>query len=554
MEQPTRGCIRMLQLELGAYAEPVMQRLDRWCSDRWGQRLWQKDPTLWGPAGQPEIVDRLGWLDLPAVMPEQIEAFEAFASEVQGAGIHTVVLLGMGGSSLAAEVFARTLASVRQGLDLYVLDTTHPDTIASVADGLDPGGTLFLVASKSGTTAETMALFRFFWHWVNDAGIDPGTRFVAITDPGTPLDHLAQQRAFRAVFHAPPDVGGRFSALSVFGLLPAALAGVDISVLLATALQAARECGPDIDPRDNPGLRLGAALGELALRGRDKVTLRADPPIASFPLWLEQLIAESTGKSGRGCIPVVNEPDGFPGADGEDRVWVVMQVHGMHDPGLERGVIERIGRGQPVIRMELPGLDAIGYAMFLWEVAIVAAGSVLEVHPLNQPDVQLAKDLTRAVLSGQLDMRAVHAATVSVHDRDRLQKAWTEWQAQIRPGDYIALQAFLAPSPDVDQRIQALRKALQDRHGVATTAGYGPRFLHSTGQLHKGGPNIGVFLQLVDTPRRDLPIPEETYTFGDLIHAQAAGDFAALRNRGRRVLRVHLGEDPCAGLDLLGTL
>ncbi|MDR7485944.1 MAG: hypothetical protein QN183_13095 [Armatimonadota bacterium] len=531
-------------MSLGPYQARVADRLRRWDEIEVPRRLWARDPTLWASSPLPELANRLGWLALPFAPSTLVDALEALARQVRDEGVRDVLLLGMGGSSLAPEVCARTLTPASGAPALTVLDTTHPAAIRATAARLEPAHTLVLVSSKSGTTTETLALFRYFWDWSRAGGGAPGRRFIAMTDPQTPLARLAAARRFRCTVTAPPDVGGRYSALSVFGLVPAALMGADVRGLLAGAREFAEAIGPGVPCADNPALALGAALGELALAGRDKVTFLASPEVAALPVWVEQLLAESTGKDGRGLVPVVDEPWLDAGGYGTDRVFVVIGLAGATDT-LEARAEALASAGHPVVRIGLDRVTQLGQEFLRWEVATAAAGMVLGIHPFTQPDVQLAKDLAaRAMAHGASadevqEIAAEHAAAPEVLEA---------WLSGLREGEYVALLAFLAPGPKTWASLQEIRELLARRYRVATTAGFGPRFLHSTGQLHKGGPNTGRFLQLVDQPADDVPVPGGRYSFGTLIQAQAAGDYQALVQRGRRVLRLGLGRDAAAGL------
>ena len=538
----------------GSLQSFVRERGKIWEQERFAARLWAKDPTLWSSEPAAELADRLGWLDLPEKMEAEVEALLAFAVEVKARKTRHVVLLGMGGSSLAPEVFQRLVGRRRGYPELIVLDSTHPAAVGAVEARVDLKRTLFLVSSKSGTTTETLSFFRYFWRRVGEIERKPGGHFVAITDPGTPLERLSHERNFRALFEAPPDVGGRYSALSAFGLLPAALIGVNIRELLKRARKMAEKCGASSFDA-NPGLLLGAMLGELALTGRDKVTFLTAPSMAAFPIWAAQLIAESTGKEGRGIVPVVDEAAGKPEVYGSDRFFVHLRTRRSGGGRLETRLKALEKAGHPVVRIELrDGMD-LGAEFFRWEVAVAAAGAILKVHPFNQPDVELAKELARSAMgsggeTGKGD-HAVERETFSAADPRPLSQALESWLATARAGDYIGLQAFLAPAPKTTRALEKIRMALRDRLRLATTFGYGPRFLHSTGQLHKGGPPTGMFLQLVDDPTEDLPVPETDYTFATLIRAQATGDWQALRQQGRRVLRINLGHDVAGGLKRL---
>lgn len=527
--------------------EKQEQRIRKWETENFARRLWAKDSSLWSKEPAPEITDRMGWLHMPDEMPKHARALSDFAEAASAEGLRHVVLLGMGGSSLAPEVFQQTFGNAPGYPELIVLDSTHPEAVRAVASRIDLSRTLFLVSSKSGTTTEMLSFFYYFWSQMRRIMPAPGRHFAAITDPGTSLERLARERGFRTIFSAPSDVGGRYSALTVFGLVPAALIGVDVPRILERAAIMAKAC---TTARDNPGLDLGAALGEAAIAGRDKVTLITSPALAAFPAWIEQLIAESTGKDDKGIVPVADEPPGAIGVYGDDRLFFYIGLKGDDEANNQLSVLE--GAGHPVIRFYLDEKADLGAEFFRWEIAVAAAGAVLGIHPFNQPDVQLAKELARRAMEqkdGPVDKGAVGVTTVEAVKTEDLSRALAAWEQEARPGDYAALQAYLAPTAEVTSTLQEIRRTLQGRRRLATTLGYGPRFLHSTGQLHKGGPNTGLFLQLVDTPAEDLAVPETNYTFGELIVAQALGDLQALQQRRRRVLRVHLGNRVMEGLE-----
>lgn len=536
------------ELRLGRYEPAVQARLERWQNEGFGRRLWGKDHTVWSAQPVPELTDRLGWLKLPESMRTQAEDLARFGQEVRAAGFRDAVVLGMGGSSLAPEVFGRAFGSVNGYPALTVLDSTHPEAVSALAARLDPTRTLFVVSSKSGTTTETLSLFRAFWQWSAESlasTSEAGRRFVAVTDPGSFLEKLARERGFRAVFNAPEDVGGRYSALTNFGLVPAALLGVDVRELLIRARGMAEACtGP---AASNPGLILGAALGELALAGRDKVTFLASRGIDSFPDWIEQLVAESTGKIGRGIVPVVGERIGEPGVYGQDRFFVGL-IQGDDKP-LETRLAALETIGHPVARFRFADPADLGREMFRWEMATAAAGAVLGVNPFDQPDVQLAKELaTRAMKERSSGAPAAPADEIRATDESLLGSALEHWLAGTEAGSYLGVHAYLPASQETTEILHDIQARLRDRTRLATTFGYGPRFLHSTGQLHKGGPDTGRFLQIVDEPERDLPVPETDFTFGTLIRAQADGDRSALEQRGRQVVRVNLHGDVPGGL------
>lgn len=544
-------------IDSGEWGRWARARLEAWSAARFGERLRAKDPTLWSERPLPELADRLGWIDLPRAPRGERDAIAELAREVRGEGARQVALLGMGGSSLAPEVFHAVLGGVPGAPSLVVVDSTHPGAVRAAAARLDPARTLFVVSSKSGTTLETLSFFRFFWERAGGGARGAGARFIAITDPGTPLERLARERGFRRVAHGPPDVGGRYSALSAFGLLPAALVGADIEGLVARARAFDESAAAGGDAAD-PALGLGALLAECACRGRDKLTLVTSRRLASLPAWIEQLVAESLGKGGKGIVPVAGEDLGEPSAYGADRVFVAVALAG-DEEGAEEARLDALGEaGHPVVRVLLEDPLELGAAMLLWEVATAAAGAALGVNPFDQPDVELAKELARRAMSDVGRERGAAArgsegglAAFSADEPASLAKAVGGWLASARPGDYVAVQAFLEPDARAGVALAALRLALRDRLRVATTLGWGPRFLHSTGQLHKGGPGSVLALQIVDEPGEDVAVPEAAFTFGAIVRAQALGDASAIAQRGRRILRVSLGRDAAAGLDAL---
>ncbi len=505
---------------LGSLEGPVRSRLTELERRRIVSRIWAHDPTVWKPAGTPQIENRLGWLTVADWMWERLAELAAFASEVRSSA-SGFVLCGMGGSSLAPEVSKEIFGPEES--ELVILDTTHPAAITAVDRGSD-SSTVYLISSKSGTTQETVSLLKHYWEATGGAG----ERFIAITDPGTPLDALSVERRFRRVFLNPEDIGGRYSALSYFGLVPASLIGADVEALLGAGRRMADRCRKASDLESNPGAWLGAVLGEAALAGRDKLTLVLSPRLESFGLWLEQLIAESTGKDGKGIVPVMGEPLGPESVYGSDRLFVAIELAG-EESAERHESLEALGRaGHPWVRFSWRDPVDLGAEFFRWEFATAVAGSILEVNPFDQPDVQESKENTKAVLAGRTGDRP------AVGDARAVERLLEE----TRPGDYLALMAYLAPSAETDARLARLQRLLRDRTRVAVTVGYGPRFLHFTGQLHKGGPPCGLFVQVVDRPEVDVPIPQEGITFGQLIAAQADGDFRALEVRGRPVVRV----------------
>jgi glucose-6-phosphate isomerase len=543
----------------------ISARLARWSSERVAERLWARDGSLWASTGKrpEEVAAWLGWLDLPVRMQARVPELERIAREVRDDGYSRAAVLGMGGSSLAPELFSRVFGDVlgasrsEAGMELRILDSTHPDAVRGFREWAESAKTIFCVSSKSGSTTEPNA-----FHAAMSAHA-PALDFIAITDPGTVLADVARSQGFRAIVEGPPDVGGRYSALSVFGLLPAALHGLDLDGLLSRASEMAEACRAPAE--DNPGLQLGAAIGEAALAGRDKLTILASPRLASLGDWIEQLVAESTGKAGRGIVPVVGEPIGDADSYGADRQFVLISLAGDADSRLPGLAADLARLGHPVEEIVLEDPLEVGAAFVRWEVATAAAGIVLEIDPFDQPNVQEAKDATRQLLDafrrdGSLPQPAPLVAEpglAAYGDPSTLGDEPVSVDGAVRAlvdtaraGDYFALLAYLPADPATVEQLQRVRLLIRDRAGLAATLGIGPRFLHSTGQLHKGGPDTGIFLQLTGEPRRDLQIPGWPERFGTLIAAQAAGDLAALERRGRRVLRLHLA-DPQAGLTRL---
>ncbi len=546
---------------LGEYGPAVEGALAELGDERVVERMWEGDHTVWGPEPE-EIANRLGWLRSPQDTQEALPEIRALAEAVRDEGVERVLLLGMGGSSLAPETFALSLGSAQGYPDLAVLDSTAPEAVLGRAEGLDLSRTLFVVSTKSGGTVETLSFFRYFYNLVVEAvGAErAGSRFVAITDPGSGLADTAEEYGFRATFLNEPSIGGRYSALSLFGIVPAALIGADVSKLLGRARAAASECGPGSGPEQNPGAWLGAVMGELARNhGRDKLTLLTSPSLAPFGPWAEQLVAESTGKDGTGILPVAGEPEGPPEAYGDDRLFVVMRLEGEEDAGQDELLEGLRGLGHPVVEIWLEDAHDLGGEMFRWEVATAIAGWRLGINPFDQPNVESAKAQARKMVAEYRE-KGVLPEPEPTAEEDGIVVYYTPAEgeaasvkgalegffARARPGDYASLQAYLPPSEETTQALQRLRVRLRDRLRVATTLGYGPRFLHSTGQLHKGDAGRGLFVQITADHGRDAPIPDEagapgsSLSFGVLLDAQALGDRQALLEAGRRVIRLHL--------------
>ncbi|MEE8378202.1 MAG: hypothetical protein V3R45_07495, partial [Candidatus Aminicenantaceae bacterium] len=466
-----------------------------------------------------------------------------------------VVLCGMGGSSLAPEVYREVFGSASGYPEFIVIDSTHPAAVDAVEKKIDIAKSFFIISSKSGTTIETMFLFYYFWDKIGSQTQTPGLHFMAITDPGTPLEKLALERGFRRVFYAPKDVGGRYSALSDFGLLPACIMGMDVSRFLEQAKYAWESCAEEDEFEEKVScLFLGAFLGELYPEF-DKLTILTSVSLKQFSDWLEQLVAESLGKNNRGIVPVVNEPRIPPENYGKDRYFVAFFLEADENSELET-YMKRIEQlGFPSIRIYLKDKYELGQEIFRWEVAVAMAGSVIGINPFDQPDVQGTKDLTGKALEMEEDIlkREGELKTFRVNDA-ALPEKFSNWLSFGQLGDYVCIQAFLSPFSEIREAVQRLRLALLKKTQLASTFGFGPRFLHSTGQLHKGGPNTGLFLQLIDEPEFDLQIPETEYSFGSLIQAQALGDFQFLKKRDRRVLRINLGTNVLNSLHQLNKL
>jgi transaldolase/glucose-6-phosphate isomerase len=545
--------------------------LEDWRTAGKVRRLWEGDATLWTGRDEGSWVD---WLGLAGRERVAIGELETFAREVHELGFTHAVVLGMGGSSLCPEVLAQTFGARTGYPELIVLDSTDPVQIAAVEARVALATTLFVVASKSGTTLEPNLLLDYFHSRVREAVGDAaaGGHFVAITDPDTALQKRAESRGFRRVFAGRPGVGGRYSALSSFGMLPAAILGLDVQAFLDRAEIMARSCAAYVPPHENAGVLLGAILGTAAKAGHDKVTLIASPEIAHLGPWLEQLLAESTGKQGRGLIPIAGEPLGPPSVYGDDRVFVYLRLDRGYDPEQDAALAALGKAGQPIVHVAVAEPFDLGQEFFRWEIAVAVAGSILGIDPFDQPDVEASKQAARAQLDDFERTGALVADTPLCRDgalelfapeRDR---AWLEHAAgreaalhaylrshfaRLAPGDFVALLAFVPRETTSEESLQGMRSRIRDARRVATSIGFGPRFLHSTGQLHKGGPNTGVYLQLTCDDAVDVTVPDRGVTFGIVKAAQAQGDMHVLAERGRRVVRIHLGRDVAAGLAAL---
>jgi transaldolase/glucose-6-phosphate isomerase len=537
---------QQLSVSLGKYQDAVDAALVEMKTQNIMARIWAHDHTVWKPEPT-EITNRLGWLRIAETMVENFPRVDGLAADLHTEGYTHALLLGMGGSSLAPEVFRKTYGVGTGGLDLAVVDSTDPGTVVARGSQLDLTKTLFIVATKSGATVETLSFFKYFFNQVVEvAGAErAGDHFIAITDPGSKLVDIAKKYSFRAIFLNDPNIGGRYSVLSNFGLVPAGLVGVDLETLLNRSLTVmcnCESCNGAVDG-NNYGAQLGAIMGELAKAGRDKITILTSPAIASFSDWVEQLIAESTGKEGRGIMPVVGEPVGTPEVYGDDRLFVYLRL--VDDDTHDAAVQALADAGHPVVWIHLDDLYDLGGQFFLWEMATAVAGYRLGINPFDQPNVESAKTLARKMVAEFMDTGALPSGDFASSTRAAL----NDFLGKVQPGDYVALQAYVQPTPAIDAALLALRTQLRDQYRLATTVGYGPRFLHSTGQLHKGDGGKGLFIQFTSTASEDVPIPDEagkqesTMSFGVLKSAQAMGDAQALLDAGRRMICFDLGLD-----------
>ena len=552
---------------LGEYQPKVDSALTEMASNKIMTRIWQHDHTVWQDTPD-EITNRLGWLHIAELMQENVSRLKSLTDAVRSDGYTHALLLGMGGSSLAPEVFYKTFGVAKGYLELSVLDTTDADTVRQVDEQLDVAKTLFIVATKSGGTAETLSAFKYFYNrTVEKLGEDhAGQHFIAITDPGSQLIDIANKYQFRETFLNDPNIGGRYSALSYFGLVPATLLGMDVHRLLDQALIDKSNCESCVVVGQNSGAWLGAIMGELARAGRDKITFITSPDLASFGDWVEQLIAESTGKSGKGIVPIVGEAPGKPSVYEQDRLFIYIHLDDEETHKSDIALLE--AAGHPVVHIQLSNLYEIGGQFFLWEMATVVAGALIGIHPFNQPNVESAKIIARQMITAYIESGELPEQIPALTDKgiavygENIQathanEALKSFLNQTKSGDYVTLQAYISPSGDTDKALDILRLHIRDTLKVATTSGYGPRFLHSTGQLHKGDSGNGLFIQFTSDAISDVAIPDEagkdqsSMTFGVLKLAQALGDQQALLENNRRVIRFHLGTDVIAGLNRL---
>jgi transaldolase/glucose-6-phosphate isomerase len=571
--QTLQGSLAPQTASLGALEADVKKSLEDWRVNGKIRRLWAGDASLWSNQDEGNW---LGWLHVVDGQRENAAHLDKVAEVAKTAGFKHVLLLGMGGSSLAPEVWKKTFGTVSGYPELLVLDSTVPSQVKAFDKKIDPKTTVFIVSSKSGGTIEPNVFKQYFMERTRQAlGADKaGEHFIAITDPKTKMLDVAKKDHFRHIFFGLPSIGGRFSALSNFGMVPLAVMGGNYAKLLDDAEVMVQACASCVPPELNPGVVLGAIMGTLAKQGRDKITVLASPKIRSLGAWLEQLMAESTGKSGKGLVPIDNERVGPPTSYGEDRLFVYERLASAPDKDQDAAVEALEKTGQPVVRINLSDPIDLGQEMFRWEIATAVAGSILGINAFNQPDVEDAKVAARKLMATYTETGSLPKETpilseggVSLYaDQRNADALATQARGKsvagylaahlnrIRPGDYFAVNAYVEMTDAHDAELQGLRLAVRDAKRAATTLGYGPRFLHSTGQLHKGGPNTGVFLQITSDDAEDLPIPGEKFTFGVLKQAQAQGDFEVLGQRQRRVLRVHLGANVAAGLAQLRQL
>ncbi|MGA2694615.1 MAG: bifunctional transaldolase/phosoglucose isomerase [Terriglobales bacterium] len=545
----------------------VNGNLEDWRAGNKVQRLWQKDASLWTKTDE---ASWLGWLEITAQQQAKLDTFLQLGEEIKQTGFADVLLLGMGGSSLCPEVLEKTYGSRKGYPKLHVLDSTDPAQIKFFDSQIDPAKTIFVVSSKSGSTLEPNIFKQYFFERTKQTvGADKaGSHFIAITDPGSKMERVAKADGFRHIFYGLPSIGGRYSALSDFGIVPAALIGLDLKKFLDRTAVMVEAC-KNSQPTNNAGVLLGAILGTAATKGQDKVTIITSPGISDLGAWLEQLLAESTGKQGHGIIPVDREALGGPDVYGNDRVFAYLRLDGAGDAAQDAKVAAIENAGQPVIRIAVADTYDLGQEFFRWEIATAVAGSIIGINAFNQPDVEASKIVTRDLTTAYEKTGSLPAEKPVLEDggvkvftdpknADALAKAAGSDRtlvgylrahlSRIKAGDYFALLAYIQMNDAHESKLQEIRHALRDKKRIATCLGFGPRFLHSTGQAYKGGPNSGVFLQITCDDAVDVPVPEQKYTFGIVKAAQARGDFQVLAQRDRRALRVHLGKDLKAGL------
>jgi transaldolase/glucose-6-phosphate isomerase len=547
----------------GAFAASI----EDWKRNNKAARLWQKDASLWSGTDESNW---LGWLSITEEQLAHIEALKQIAADVKKAKFKHALLLGMGGSSLCPEVLRMTFGKIKGFPELHVLDSTDPAQIKAIEARLDLKSTICIVSSKSGSTLEPNIYKQYFFERVKAkvGEKEAGNRFIAITDPGSKMQQVAEADKFRKIFFGLPSIGGRYSAISNFGMVPAAVMGLEVGKFLQRAEEMVQACGPSAAADANPGVVLGTILGAAAKHGRDKLTIITSPGIFDLGAWLEQLIAESTGKIGKGIIPVDRERLAKPAAYGSDRVFAYLRLASKPNKAQDAAVAAIEKAGHPVVRITLPNIYNLGQEFFRWEIATAVAGSIIGINAFNQPDVEASKIETKKLTSqyeatGSLPpespffedqgikLFADEKNTAALKGGAKLADVLKTHLARAGAGDYFAVLGYLTMNSANEKTLQGMRHAVRDKKKVATVLGFGPRFLHSTGQAYKGGPNSGVFLQITCDDARDLPVPGQKYTFGIVKAAQARGDFAVLAERGRRALRAHLGKNPRSGLATL---
>ena len=573
-DRPNFTTANCLAASLGNYEGAVRATLAEAARTNVIERLWNKDATLWKQeeSHQKIIENSLGWLTVATQMLAVADELRSFADSVRASQeFQHVMVCGMGGSSLCPEVLRQTFGRHEGFPELLVLDSTDPDAVNNFRKQIDIGRCLFVIASKSGTTTEPNAFHRYWYSEVAKESAEPGKSFITITDPGSQMADTAAAEGFRRIFLNQHDIGGRYSALSYFGMVPAALMGLDFAKLLRGAETIAAACGERVQANENPAAVLGAAMAECALAGRDKLTIVTDQKLSALGLWVEQLIAESTGKEGKGIVPIVGEPLGPVSAYGSDRlfVWISVGAQGNETRETRSKLKALEAAGHPVVYRSLSEVYDLGAEFFLWEMATAFAGWRLGINPFDQPNVQESKDATKALLDkyereGKLpkqnplasdgELRVYAGGEAGASGTDSVREALRAHCAKIKAGDYVALLGYVEETPEVEAGMQTIRERVRDATGCATTTGYGPRFLHSTGQLHKGGPDSGVFIQMTVPDKVDLDVPGAPYSFGILKQAQALGDFQSLLAHGRRAMRVDLGLDVLSGLQRLEEL
>jgi transaldolase/glucose-6-phosphate isomerase len=559
-----------IQVKAGKVTEAIQNEIDGWQNENKVQRLWASDSTLWMNEGENKWT---GWLSLKSEEME-LPRIESFTQEIKAAGFTDIVLLGMGGSSLCPAMMAETFGKVADYPHLHILDSTDPEQIRHLEEKIDLKKTLFIVSSKSGSTLEPNIFKEYFYARLQMAlnKSEVGDHFIAITDPCTTLEKMANDNQFRAIFHGIPSDGGRYSALSNFGMVPSGLMGIDVKTFLQHVKDMQQNCQPDVAANNNPGLVLGVILGVSEKLGKNKITLVVSPGIHALGAWIEQLLAESTGKNGKGLIPVDQEPLGPPAVYSDDRLFVYIRLEAAFDPEQDRAISALEHAGFLVVKLYLSNKMHLGAELFRWEFATAVAGSIIGIDPFNQPDVEASKVLALQMTKQYEKTRQLPKTSplisedgITLFTDEKYKLEMTKLLIgkpnvieylrshlnQIKKDDYVNLSAFIEMSDEHTALLQKSRVLIRDRKKIATCLGFGPRFLHSTGQAYKGGPNTGVFLQITADHDHDIEVPTHGYTFGLVIAAQALADFNVLVERSRRILRIHLGSDVSGGLQKL---